>query len=454
MHASLIQEFPKLEHRESSTSSSRRRSQTDSKESFKERFDSELNQSTGPRPSLNSDQGGEAYASDWLSESPFGASPSPSAPSEAGTREMHSEEHLRSSGKQPGGNHGPDAVSPDAKTSHPSPGNQKDAASSDTAAEKADTGKNVTSTQQDSQGTAKNAPRPTAPSEGPLTYGAVKPAGTMLASAGSAASTTVQTMQLHPGTPHASTGNQAGSDAIHHGAEAQTTQTVHTMKREATAQIESTSTDLKAALGTGGHRVGHADASSFGSSFQGGGSGESGSFAQREGAAMQALTDIKTPTMPASQTTVTVESIRKMQAMIQEQVVVLKQLPNQSMQVMIRPDANLSLFLTLQQTESDVAVAARMDQATGNLLKPHWETLQKELEAAGIRLGHPETSADQGDFSQDGNPSRFQDKETEQQQALLRQNKSTRARETDSLGNVSGIDPHLREEHGSLVSWA
>ena len=138
--------------------------------------------------------------------------------------------------------------------------------------------------------------------------------------------------------------------------------------------------------------------------------------------------------------------------MVEDQVVVLKSAPGQSMQVMIRPDANMALTLTLQQSESNILVAAKMDQSTANLLKPHWEEIQRELSQQGIRLGDPELGSHQESSAHQGDKRGQADDSNQHIFASQRQKSAFKDKTPEGI--LHKPETIIDDIDGSLVSWA
>ena len=147
-----------------------------------------------------------------------------------------------------------------------------------------------------------------------------------------------------------------------------------------------------------------------------------------------------------------VDSIQRIQSMIEEQVVVMKSAPDSSMQVMIRPDANMALTLTLQQSESNILVAAKMDQSTANLLKPHWEEIQRELSQQGIQLGDPEMDSHQE--SPANHSGKRGQRDDSNQDIFPRQSQKSALKDKTQKESFQKQESNIDLMEGTLVSWA
>ena len=109
------------------------------------------------------------------------------------------------------------------------------------------------------------------------------------------------------------------------------------------------------------------------------------------------------------------------------------------------------MMLTLQQVENQVLVAARMDEATANLLRPQWQELQRELEAQGIKLAHQDI----------GNPSnaRYQGGPSEEDTSPFHRPSNSQGKQEENHQKArrfsTPFEPRHHEEHeGSLLSYA
>jgi hypothetical protein len=198
---------------------------------------------------------------------------------------------------------------------------------------------------------------------------------------------------------------------------------------------------------------GSEESMSFGSSFSEGKQEENSVFLDKDSAnntQIQFFT--KTSIAGPSRSSTMVDSIQRIQSMIEEQVVVMKSAPDSSMQVMIRPDANMALTLTLQQGESNILVAAKMDQSTANLLKPHWEEIQRELSQQGIQLGDPEMDSHQESPANHGGKRSQTDDSN--QDIFPRQSQKSALKDKTQKESFQKQESNIDLMEGTLVSWA
>ncbi|MDG1891509.1 MAG: hypothetical protein P8L18_09370 [Verrucomicrobiota bacterium] len=447
MNASLIQEFPKLESREKSRRA-KQDTAADTDESFREQLDCELLHLAAHPRVEGVNQGDEP----WFA--PTGALSHPSKPSEPSlaqvTGQVPGSPKTPARGiSEPFADRGQAASSFEAAKATNKADPQGSHAKTD-ATRQSTGGKNDSAADGNQQEGAKIAPRPVASSTAPLTSGAVKSVENALASASSAASAAAQAVPVYHGTPHASGANRSGNVSLQQATQDQAAMTAQVGKNQSQAKGESLPEGQRAASVATVTRVAGVETSSSGSSSTGGGFDPAHQFGRQDfGGEWQVHSSAKS-SIAATQAIATVDSIRKIQSMIQEQAIVMKQSPGQPMQVLVRPDANMALYLTLQQHESDVMVAVRMDQATSGLLKPHWAELQKELGQQGIQLGDPELDSDHG--MSGGNADTDQETGTPSN-SMHPQGSPLK---TSAAGLAAEPSEGVEEERaeGSLLSWA
>lgn len=97
-----------------------------------------------------------------------------------------------------------------------------------------------------------------------------------------------------------------------------------------------------------------------------------------------------------------IRSIERAHDMIALHAFRIRDLGNDSMQVVIKPDPNLHLALNVQMREGVVEVSAQLQKGDFDLLNRHWAELQQQLEPRGIRLAplnQPEPNASHGNNS-------------------------------------------------------
>ena len=455
MNTSMIQDLPKVD---SSRLSSSTRSMTgrSEPEDFKKFFESELSYGTKPRPGLKSseDLTTEAQSSLSLPIVDPGAKSETHSVASKDSGNQHEGGDALTAGKRT-----TNAIQSDvaSETEDAAPG-KKDAVTekgTTLKGEGKEGGKNVSPDQGETDGEAKTAARPSLAAGEKLGYGNVRKAENAVIGAGSAASSSIQAVNVHHGTSHASSVSRPDNGSPNEGSDRSGTMASNVMKNETSTNATTENDARKIDFLAGMKPVSGSGSSSSNTSFSGSQFEDGGSFSGKDTGGLTEVQIANKPqfVVPAS-TSQMVDSIRKMQSMIQDQVMVLKNINHQSMQVMIRPDANLSLFLTLHQGESEVLVAARMDGQTAGILKPHWAELQKELEQHGVKLGDPEAQYQEQSTGQQWNQSRGESDDDYGSQAFfLSPNEPSKG----SLGNKESIhvlDPDFENSQGTLVSWA
>ena len=447
MQASLIQEFPRTDHSKSAESS-RKLPPPKPEDTFKRKLYAELQSKDVPIKQPSDEKSNDLEEMIWAS----GPNTPPLHLDRKMTSNEEKESHPQTKPRQTE-NVTAEVTKSDKPQDSKTSNEIKESTAKKEPEEKQSGGKNVSTLENPQRGEAKNAPRPSLNGSSPLTYGTVKTSENLLVNAGNTLTTSASTIPVNHGTPHASGVSSQNEQAPNH-----KTRQLSTMSDKSQIQSNQIKGDrlldgsrgLNAAGNTSGLSEG---TTSFGSGFSSSDKDESQMHSSKDfGNNIQLQAGTKVSGGFASGSSTMVDSIRKIQSMIQEQIVFLRSAPGQSMQVMIRPDANKALFLTLQQNESDVAVAAKMDQATSNLLKPHWEEIQKELSNQGIRLGNPELNSGKDSPT---HQQQEQDSSNDNPQNFL----SNRKQESDQIYDDSSesseiSEPDFDHMEGTLVSWA
>lgn len=455
MNTSTIQDFQNVETSQSSTPS-HTPSRSSDPEDFRRMFKAELSYDTEQRPGLkpSDDLPSEAQASLSLSVSDSNSKPAPDTVHPKG-----SDHGGGSDGKQTVANTKSSDVNAETDAEGPAGSQTKKGVPIENgrtiAVEGKESGKNVSLAKDELNGEAKTAARPSLLPGEKLTYGDVRKVENAKIGAGYAASSSIQTMNYHHGTPHASSVSRPENGSLSEGSDRSGTMASNVMKNDTSTRATGENEGGKGILSAAMKPIAGMGSASSNTSFSGGQFEESGQFAGKESHALNEVQHINKPqfVVPTSTSTM-VDSIRKMQSMIQDQVMVLKSVNHQTMQVMIRPDANMSLFLTLNQGDAEVMVAARMDHQTSNLLKPHWAELQKELEQHGIQLGDPDAQFEQQSQRQQRDQSEEEKEAFYDSQSMFHSRRQTSSDVPGNKESIHVLDPDFENTQGTLVSWA
>jgi hypothetical protein len=452
----MIQDLTRVDSSRSTSTTRSFNSRSDTAE-FKEVFESELTYAAQKRPDLNlsDDLTPEVQANLTISMTDSGgAKPEDSSVALTDSGKGRTEKDSLPDGKggknEVGGQvESEESVAgPGKKGSIHENGNAKEV-------EGKETGKNITPFSKENNGEAKNAARPSFPSGEKLTYGNVRKTENALIGAGSAVSSSIQAVNVHHGTPHASNTSRPENGTSTEGSDRLGRMASNVIKNETSTKATVENEVSKMDFLSGMKPVSGSGSSSSNASFSSGQFDDGGHHSGKEGQGMpEVQLTAKPQFLVSTSTSQMVDSIRKMQSMIQDQVMVLKNINHQSMQVMIRPDNNMSLFLTLHQGDSEVFVAARMDGQTSGLLKPHWAELQKELEQHGIQLGDPEAQYEDQSPGQQWTQSNGDNDDFHGSQDYF---SSPNQPAEDPQGNRESIhvlDPDFEDTQGTLVSWA
>jgi hypothetical protein len=113
-----------------------------------------------------------------------------------------------------------------------------------------------------------------------------------------------------------------------------------------------------------------------------------------------APTDTFPTTTAQEPASISLQSLERTQELISLHSVQLRASENDSLQVVIKPGADLHLSLNLQMRDGKVEVQALLHHGDFNSLSRHWEELQQQLETRGVRLAP---------LSDDRNHSQFSD---------------------------------------------
>ena len=126
--------------------------------------------------------------------------------------------------------------------------------------------------------------------------------------------------------------------------------------------------------------------------------GSTSSVSATDSVAIPAVTDTRTTTLERTQEMVSLNAVR------------LSDSGNNSMQVVIKPDAGTQLSLQLKQQDGQVQVQAALQQGNFSQLSQQWPDLQQQLEQRGIQLA-PLT--DNGSFVDSNGSETFQNKQNQ-----------------------------------------
>lgn len=392
----------------------------------------------------------------WLSGASSGSAP-PSPENNFKSRESANPETLNRASQESPSSRSASKVSTGDSDSQTSASKEKaeskDIKSTAESREQTQSGKNISHDEKQTQGGAKITPRPSLNGTNTLTHGSVKVSENMLMNANSAVSSAAQAIPIHHGTAPASAKTSSNKSLniqkLSHQKNMSSNHTKQTVKAKEEAVLDGPGKLFRTVIAGKGSE----ESMSFGASLSDGKQEESSIFLEQDsGGNTQIQSFAKTSITGSSKSSTMVESIQKIQSMIEDQVVVMKSAPAQSMQVMIRPDANTALTLTLQQSESNILVAAKMDQSTSNLLKPHWEEIQRDLSQQGIRLGDPELETHQNSSAHQGDK-RGQRGDGNQSMSP-NQSKRPILKNMASSEKSHKPEPIIDNMEGTLVSWA
>jgi hypothetical protein len=455
MQTSLIQESPGTAHSKA-TRSSQHQKEDRTEDSFRDRFNAELYNKDGVVNKSPDKISKELEEAAWLSGASSGSAP-PSPENNFKSGESADPEVLNRASKESHSSRSASKVSTEDSDSQTSGSKEKaeskDIKSNAGSREQTQSGKNISNDEKPAQRGANITPRPVLDGKNPLSHGSVKVSENMLMTANSAASSTSQAIPTHHGTAHASS-NSRSKESVH-------TQKLSQQRNMSTNHTKQPVNAKEEAILNGPGKLirpvmagnGSEESMSFGGSFSDGKQQENTVFLDKDaGINTQIQSFAKTSIEGPSKSSTMVESIQRIQSMVEDQVVVLKSAPGQSMQVMIRPDANMALTLTLQQSESNILVAAKMDQSTANLLKPHWEEIQRELSQQGIRLGDPELGSHQESSAHQGDKRGQADDSNQHIFASQRQKSAFKDKTPEGI--LHKPETIIDDIDGSLVSWA
>ena len=455
MQTSLIQEPSGTAHSKT-TRPSQHQKEDRTEDSFRDRFNAELYNKDGVVNKSPDEISKELEEAAWLSGASSGSAP-PSPENNFKSGESASPEILNRASQESHSSRSASKVSTENSDSQTSASKEKvdnkDIKSTADSREQTESGKNISNVEKPTQRGANITPRPVLDGKNPLTHGSVKVSENMLMTANSAASSTSQAMPMHHGTAHASSHSRSKESVNTQKLSQQRNMSTNHTKQPVNAKEEATLNGPGSLIRPVMAGNGSEESMSFGSSFSDGKQQENTVFLDKDaGINTQIQSFAKTSIEGPSKSTTMVESIQRIQSMVEDQVVVLKSAPGQSMQVMIRPDANMALTLTLQQSESNILVAAKMDQSTASLLKPHWEELQRELSQQGIRLGDPELGSHQESPAHQGGKRGQADDSNPH--IFPGQRQKSAFKDKTPEGILHKPEPIIDDIDGSLVSWA
>jgi hypothetical protein len=451
----LIQEPSGTAHSKT-TRSSEHKKEDRTEDSFRDRFNAELYNKDGVVNKSPDKISKELEEAAWLSGASSGSAP-PSPENNFKSVKPSGAEILNREGQESYSSRSASTISTEDSDSQTSGAKEKakgkDSKNAPESKEKTQSGKNISNDEKPAQRGANITPRPVLDGKNALAHGSVKVSENMLMTANSAASSTSQAIPMHHGTAHASSNSKSKESLNTQKLSQQRNMSINNTKQPVNAKGEANLNGPDKLIRPLMAGNGSEESMSFGSSFSDGKQEENSVFLDKDSAnntQIQFFT--KTSIAGPSRSSTMVDSIQRIQSMIEEQVVVMKSAPDQSMQVMIRPDANMALTLTLQQGESNILVAAKMDQSTANLLKPHWEEIQRELSQQGIQLGDPEMDSHQESPANHGGKRSQTDDSN--QDIFPRQSQKSALKDKTQKESFQKQESNIDLMEGTLVSWA
>jgi len=455
MQTSLIQEPSGTAHSKT-TRSSEHKKEDRTEDSFRDRFNAELYNKDGVVNKSPDKISKELEEAAWLSGASSGSAP-PSPENNFKSVKPSGAEILNREGQESYSSRSASKVSTEDSDSQNSGAKEKakgkDSKNAPESKEKTQSGKNISNDEKPAQRGANITPRPVLDGKNALAHGSVKVSKNMLMTANSAASSTSQAIPMHHGTTHASSNSRSKETLNTQKLSQQRNMSINNTKQPVNAKGEANLNGPDKLIRPVMAGNGSEESMSFGSSFSEGKQEENSVFLDKDsGNNTQIHFFTKTSIAGPSKSSTMVDSIQRIQSMIEEQVVVMKSAPDSSMQVMIRPDANMALTLTLQQGESNILVAAKMDQSTANLLKPHWEGIQRELSQQGIQLGDPEMDSHQESPANHGGKRGQTDDSN--QDIFPRQSQKSSLDDKTQKESLHKQESNIDLMEGTLVSWA
>jgi hypothetical protein len=455
MQTSLIQEPSGTAHSKT-TRSSEHKKEDRTEDSFRDRFNAELYNKDGVVNKSPDKISKELEEAAWLSGASSGSAP-PSPENNFKSVKPSGAEILNREGQESYSSRSASKVSTEDSDSQNSGAKEKakgkDSKNAPESKEKTQSGKNISNDEKPAQRGANITPRPVLDGKNALAHGSVKVSKNMLMTANSAASSTSQAIPMHHGTTHASSNSRSKETLNTQKLSQQRNMSINNTKQPVNAKGEANLNGPDKLIRPVMAGNGSEESMSFGSSFSEGKQEENSVFLDKDsGNNTQIQFFTKTSIAGPSKSSTMVDSIQRIQSMIEEQVVVMKSAPDSSMQVMIRPDANMALTLTLQQGESNILVAAKMDQSTANLLRPHWEEIQRELSQQGIQLGDPEMDSHQESPANHGGKRGQTDDSN--QDIFPRQSQKSSLDDKTQKESLHKQESNIDLMEGTLVSWA
>ena len=455
MQTSLIQEPSGTAHSKT-TRSSQHKNEDRTEDSFRDRFNAELYNKDGVVNKSPDEISKELEEAEWLSGASSGSAP-PSPENNFKSGESANPEILNRASQESHSSRSASKVSTEDSDSQTSGSKEKaevkDTKSNAESREQTQSGKNISNDEKPAQRGANITPRPALDGKNPLSHGSVKVSEKMLMTANSAASSTSQAISMHHGTAHASSNSRSKESVNTQKLSQQRNMSTNNTKQPVNAKGEAILNGPGKLIRPVMAGNGSEESMSFGGSFSDGKQDENSVFLDKDSGNNTPIQSFaKTSIAGPSRSSTMVESIQRIQSMVEDQVVVMKSAPGQSMQVMIRPDANMALTLTLQQSESNILVAAKMDQSTANLLKPHWEEIQRELSQQGIQLGDPEMDSHQESPANHGGKRGQTDDSN--QDIFPRQSQKSALKDKTQKESLHKQESNIDLMEGTLVSWA
>ena len=455
MQTSLIQEPSGTAHSKT-TRSSEHKKEDRTEDSFRDRFNAELYNKDGVVNKSPDKISKELEEAAWLSGASSGSAP-PSPENNFKSVKPSGAEILNREGQESYSSRSASKVSTEDSDSQNSGAKEKakgkDSKNAPESKEKTQSGKNISNDEKPAQRGANITPRPVLDGKNALAHGSVKVSKNMLMTANSAASSTSQAIPMHHGTTHASSNSRSKETLNTQKLSQQRNMSINNTKQPVNAKGEANLNGPDKLIRPVMAGNGSEESMSFGSSFSEGKQEENSVLLDKDsGNNTQIQFFTKTSIAGPSKSSTMVDSIQRIQSMIEEQVVVMKSAPDSSMQVMIRPDANMALTLTLQQGESNILVAAKMDQSTANLLRPHWEEIQRELSQQGIQLGDPEMDSHQESPANHGGKRGQTDDSN--QDIFPRQSQKSSLDDKTQKESLHKQESNIDLMEGTLVSWA
>ena len=327
MQTSLIKE-PSGTVPSKTNRSSQHKKEARTEDSFRDRFNAELYNKDGVVNKSPDKISKELEETAWLSGASSGsAPPSPEnnfksmKPSDAGILNREGQESHSSRSASKISTEDSDSQTSGAKEK----AKGKDSKNAPESKEKTQSGKNISNDEKPAQRGANITPRPVLDGKNALIHGSVKVSENMLMTANSAASSTSQAIPMHHGTAHASSNSRSKESLNTQKLSQQRNMSINNTKQPVNARGEANLNGPDKLIRPVMAGNGSEESMSFGSSFSEGKQEENSVFLDKDSAnntQIQFFT--KTSIAGPSRSSTMVDSIQRIQSMIEEQVVVMK----------------------------------------------------------------------------------------------------------------------------------